>query len=667
MIQKKQGLCFIVFLAFVLTIAYTQENNKNSNYTEVDQLFLSDTAFLYGEASFKSRILQKQGERPEAIGLVLSGGSARAFAHLGVLRRMEEASIVPDFIVTNSMGSIVGLLYAAGLSPDQIEELIVSSDLSSLFEPVLPLYGGLLDTSRFSSLLKSIMPNLRLEDMPIPILVACEDLRTKRAVYIMEGDFITVLQASFALPVYFPPVEYRGHLLIDGGISNLVPLGLAMKYSNKVIVSSTFYDAKGLNLYNPLVVLNVAIDINKQRAGVKDILEYPEALWVRCDVENYSFMAFDKISDLLTAGYNSMDRLSSSLELFGMNGPGQELIQKREQWAYSLKKASKSWQPFSRASAQFSVGLSPKLQSLAWPGDSFYLSSDLLFAIAGYYNQGPLDLSLSMGTNWDAYYSHDFYPALAIEAAMYLTPWLRLTSLAYANSSEWPEKWTFYHRSAIETAFFLNFGKIKISSALEEVYKNSQSKLLSNTFNYAFKKNYSKQPELISSLSFSLGHQLEQWTDNALWAGLNGTSRLFGPIELEWNNVSRIMLDVTKKSSLYLSETMLADFLQLYEDAGSFSMANSISIVIAPNGFSLSFAELLILRNIRLATLVEGLWSYKLLTGNADQSALPVAMATGISMNCDLAFIGLKKAGLWMDLVLEIFTNKPIFRVYFNI
>ena len=84
-----------------------------SSYDNAEAILVSDIPITYGDQSFRERILERtRGER-DPIGLVLTGGSARALAHLGVLSYLEDEGIVPDFIVSNSMGSIIGLLYAA--------------------------------------------------------------------------------------------------------------------------------------------------------------------------------------------------------------------------------------------------------------------------------------------------------------------------------------------------------------------------------------------------------------------------------------------------------------------------------------------------------------------------------------------------------------------------
>ncbi|GAB1457356.1 hypothetical protein MASR2M48_26640 [Spirochaetota bacterium] len=178
-------------------------------FAQDDDLLLADTPVFYGKEAFLNRIEARTGGTRTAVGLVLSGGSARAFAHIGVLKRLEESGVVPDFIVANSMGSIIGLLYAAGLSPEQIYDLVSSTSIAALFDPTIPLTGGILDPGRFSDLLRFYLGELRLEELPIPILVACEDLVTKREILLAEGDFTTVMEAAYALPVFFLPATWQ--------------------------------------------------------------------------------------------------------------------------------------------------------------------------------------------------------------------------------------------------------------------------------------------------------------------------------------------------------------------------------------------------------------------------------------------------------------------------
>ncbi|MDC7247587.1 MAG: patatin-like phospholipase family protein, partial [Sphaerochaetaceae bacterium] len=131
-------LLMIIFPAFALTESDTTVLN-NSN-----ELLHSVIPVEYGRSSFVSRINDRTQGKREPVGLLLSGGSARAFAHIGVIRYLEEKGITPDYIISNSMGSIVGIMYAAGLSSDQIFEISTSLEISSLFDITFPVAGGIL-------------------------------------------------------------------------------------------------------------------------------------------------------------------------------------------------------------------------------------------------------------------------------------------------------------------------------------------------------------------------------------------------------------------------------------------------------------------------------------------------------------------------------------------
>lgn len=283
-----------------------------------DDLLLSGIPISYGDERFRQRILERTEGKRSPVGLVLSGGSARAMAHIGVLKYLEEQGIVPDYIISNSMGSIVGLLYAAGMSPTQIERCIKGIEIPKMIDFTMPMEGGLLKADSLSAYAVSLLggkepQKLKLENLDIPIIVVQEDLVTKRQILVSEGDFATIFRASFAIPVYFPSVEYKGHLLIDGGISNLAPINLAYEYSDDVIVSTTFNTVNDLNLKDPLTAINALVDIQKRRTGVQEITAHPEMVWIRCAVEKVSFMDFAGLEGIVQKGYEAAKSQSEAL------------------------------------------------------------------------------------------------------------------------------------------------------------------------------------------------------------------------------------------------------------------------------------------------------------------------------------------------------------------
>ena len=377
-----------------------------------DSLLLADVPIIYGEESFIQRIEAKTGGEREPIGIVLSGGSARAFAHIGVLQYLEEQGIYPDYIVSNSMGSIIGMLYGAGMSPAQILDVVTSSDFGELFDLSIPLNTGLLDVSKFKSLIGAYVgDDLKLEDLAIPVMVVCEDMVTKRQVLVTEGDFLDVLAASFALPVYFGSVEYEDHVLIDGGIANLVPVENAYRYSSKVLVSTTFYAGKDLNLKNPLTGLNVSIDIGKRRQGIVELKEHPDAVWVRCNIEDFSFMDFKEGSSLAQHGYDSCQEKSEEIgalaQVYVGDGTSianaefrKALEKKRVSFASRIPKLKRSYALYNRTKT---VGTASNLglSFESYAKDVYSFRDDAVLGLDYWLSTGNLDVKVTAGASFE--------------------------------------------------------------------------------------------------------------------------------------------------------------------------------------------------------------------------------------------------------------------------
>lgn len=315
----KKILCLMLVLLLISVLLSAVEVESDDEFLK--EILISDVPVVYGDENFRERILERtKGER-DPIGLVLTGGSARACAHIGVLKYLDEIGVKPDFIVSNSMGSIIGMLYAAGVSPEQIEEMLAIGDISSYFSLTLPSDGGFLSADGFKALIDYIVgSDYRLEDTEIPVMVVCDDLVTKREVRITEGSFSDILIGSFALPVYFSPYRYNGHLLIDGGVISLAPIDAAYDYTDTVILSTAFYDADTINLINPVTILNSSFDIGKRQNASSDLKKYSSLIWIRNDVEKFSFMAFSSANEMAGIGYESASAHETELKSLYRSG-----------------------------------------------------------------------------------------------------------------------------------------------------------------------------------------------------------------------------------------------------------------------------------------------------------------------------------------------------------
>lgn len=332
--------CVMGWAAAPMTVQETLDAALANEAAEPDDIMLSNIPIAYGDESFRQRIAARTEGKRDPIGLVLSGGSARAMAHIGVLRYLEEHGIVPDFIVSNSMGSIVAMLYSAGMSPDEIEQMITQIPMGKAVDLTLPINGGFLETQTLGALMEKVLgKDTRIEDLEIPLLVVQEDLVTKRQILVAEGDFDTIFRSSFAIPVYFSPEYYNGHLLIDGGVTNLAPIDVAYRYTDKVIVSTTFQTVDTLNLRNPLTDLNVMLDISKRRNGVNEMEAHPDLIWIRCQVEQTSFMDFGAIHDIAEKGYEAAQAQGDALAALEAGDGAEGFTEKRDQLSRSIDRS----------------------------------------------------------------------------------------------------------------------------------------------------------------------------------------------------------------------------------------------------------------------------------------------------------------------------------------
>jgi NTE family protein len=208
-------------------------------------------------------------ERPR-LALALSGGGARGIAHIGALRALEEGGVPVDAIVANSMGAVVGGIYATGRTADQLEQIVRSMDWASLFSgrpdrrtlPVarradryastagvnfdwksLRLPGGLLAEHRINRfLIENLAPGGYaagddFDRLPIPFRAVAGDLATGEEVVLARGDLARAVRASMSIPLVFPPVDWEGRKLVDGLIVNNLPIDVARAFGASVVVA----------------------------------------------------------------------------------------------------------------------------------------------------------------------------------------------------------------------------------------------------------------------------------------------------------------------------------------------------------------------------------------------------------------------------------------------
>ena len=171
------------------------------------------------------------------IGLALSGGAARGFAHLGVLKALAEHKIPIDFVAGTSAGSFAGAALASGLSIDEIMAFSRKIGWRTMtgfsYSP-----KGILSSAPMGNFIKKHFPHRKFEDLPIPFAAIACDLETGDEVRITEGDLAFGVRASCALPGVFMPLENGdGRKLIDGGVIAPVPTKAVKKLGAEIVIA----------------------------------------------------------------------------------------------------------------------------------------------------------------------------------------------------------------------------------------------------------------------------------------------------------------------------------------------------------------------------------------------------------------------------------------------
>jgi NTE family protein len=242
-------------------------------------------------------------EKRYKTGIVLSGGGARGFAHLGLLQALNEAGIYPDVISGTSAGALVGVLYADGYSPKEILKLLNPGSRLDFMRPALPR-EGLLQISGISKILKTNLRAKTFEELKIPLFVAATDLNHGKAEYFSSGDLIDPVIASASIPVLFQPVIINNIHYVDGGVLDNLPLYPIEEQCGYIIGS--FVNPVG-HVEKISGLINIA-----ERAFMlsmtKEIIEKSKRfdLFVApVELMNYKILDPEKAEELFELGYNS--------------------------------------------------------------------------------------------------------------------------------------------------------------------------------------------------------------------------------------------------------------------------------------------------------------------------------------------------------------------------
>ena len=288
---------------------------------------------LWGTAAAQAPV-DSSSQGAYKVGLALSGGGAKGFAHIGVLKVFEEADIPVHMISGTSMGSIVGALYAIGYTPAEIEDIALTTDWSILFNDSyrinpqniansvsqkdtylftfpyngkrLTLPSGLIDGQNIAMLLYRLMlPYHDMRDfteLPIPFASVATNLATGQAHTFTEGYLPDAVRASIAIPTLFKPVRINGETYIDGGVARNIPAEDVRALGADLVVASDVGEP-----LQPVDSLDTFVDVLFQAVGFhqqESNLRQKEKtdFYLRPDINRFSSFSYNSVKNIIAAG-----------------------------------------------------------------------------------------------------------------------------------------------------------------------------------------------------------------------------------------------------------------------------------------------------------------------------------------------------------------------------
>ena len=362
---------FLIYIFLNLSLAYSENIElKSREDVEIENLE-SQIKVLEDRIQTIKKLKNDKDKNNLKVALVLSGGGAKGYAHLGVLRVLEKENIKIDYIAGTSIGALVGTLYSIGYSIDEIEKVLDNLNIENFLESGSDLTGldldkketlkkysfyvnfdnelnyslpkGLRETEELYLVVKNLLKNYEntknFNNFPIPLRVVATNLNTGETKSFSEGDIAKVLTASMAIPTIFEPVEVNGALYVDGLVSRNLPVEEAYDMgADLVIASDVGTPVVKKDNYNILSVLNQMIAIQSSYI-TKDSKEKATIL-ISPDIKNISATDTTKRKDLINLGEVATQTQIAKLREFPKNSSSNKRInvQKEKRDSFVISK-----------------------------------------------------------------------------------------------------------------------------------------------------------------------------------------------------------------------------------------------------------------------------------------------------------------------------------------
>ena len=245
------------------------------------------------------------------LGIALGGGGARGFAHLGVLKALEEKGIQPDVISGVSAGALAGVFIAAGEKPDAVFEMMKTNKFNDFAQVIVPA-NGLLSLEKTRKLLEKHLTAVTFDDLKIPLFIAATNLLEGKVEYFSSGKLALIVQASMSIPVLFSPVKIGKGLYADGGIMNNLPVEPLIGKCKKIIAVNISPLQTAVKIQNLIdaAARTFQLSVNATIKGIEDKCDLfiePEKL------SKFDLLNTSHVDEMFEIGYEYTKKLTIKL------------------------------------------------------------------------------------------------------------------------------------------------------------------------------------------------------------------------------------------------------------------------------------------------------------------------------------------------------------------
>lgn len=257
------------------------------------------------------------------LGLALSGGGAKGFAHLGVMQALNEKGLYPEVIAGTSAGAFGGVLYADGYSPEEILSFFKKKVFREFAEFAIP-HGGFFKSEGFRTFLKKHLRAKTFEDLKVPLHVLATDIEHGESKVFNSGALIPAVIASCSVPIIFRPVEIDKHYYVDGGLFKNFPVSTIRDECKKIV---------GVNV-SPIMKAEFRSSIKyiaersfHYMSGSNTLLDRNlcDYLIESASLSQYSMFDLEHVEDIYKAGYDlTIDFFEENRESLKKDFPGFE-------------------------------------------------------------------------------------------------------------------------------------------------------------------------------------------------------------------------------------------------------------------------------------------------------------------------------------------------------